>query len=207
MENELLKIFDDNKNPIGVATRKEVHELGYWHETFQCWFIRNERGIDSVYLQIRSKNKKDYPNLIDITAAGHLLANESVQDGIREIREELGVDIEYNELISLGTIPYSVTREHFIDKEIAHVFLYKTQYDWPDYVLQQDEVSGMVKVKLTDFSNLWLGEKGEIQIEGFEVEDEGKRTFFSKRVNKSAFVPHENSYYESIIKGIAVAII
>ncbi len=203
MENELLKIFDQHKNPIGVATRKDVHRLGYWHEAFHCWFVRNESGMDYIYMQIRSEHKKDYPNLIDITAAGHLLANESVEDGVREIKEELGVEVDYNELISLGTIHYSVTRDDFIDNEIAHVFLYRSEHELTDYLLQEEEVSGVVKAKLTDFSELWSGEKSEVFVEGFEIDREGTQSFFSKKVNKSAFVPHEKSYYECIIKGIA----
>jgi len=206
MEDELLKIFDENKKFLGVETRKEVHRLGYWHEAFHCWFISVENDIDYIYLQIRSKNKKDYPNLIDITAAGHLLANESVQDGIREIKEELGVEVDFKELISLGTIHYSVINDDFIDNEIAHVFLYRSQHEFTDYILQTAEVSGIVKAKLTDFSQLWLEEKSEIQIDGFELDREGKRSFFSKKVNKSAFVPHEKSYYVSIIEGIAATI-
>lgn len=206
MENELLKIFDQNKNPIGVATRKEVHQLGYWHEAFHCWFVRKESGIDYIYMQIRSENKKDYPNLIDITAAGHLLATETVEDGVREIKEELGIEVDYSELISLGTICYSVNRANFIDNEIAHVFMYKSEHEFADYLLQKEEVTGIVKAKLSDFSQLWLGEKSEIMIEGFEIDHDGKQSFFSKKVNKSTFVPHESSYYESTISGIAAYI-
>ncbi|WP_453989811.1 NUDIX hydrolase [Bacillus nitroreducens] len=123
METEQLRIFDENKNHIGIASREDVHRLGYWHEVFHCWFICEEEGTYKLYLQLRSKNKKDYPNLLDITAAGHLLANERVEDGIREIEEEIGIDLSFQDLIPLGVVDYTVIRENFIDKEIAHVFL------------------------------------------------------------------------------------
>ena len=53
------------------------------------------------------------------------MAHETVQDGIREIKEELGIDVSSNELELLGIIDYCVEREDFIDKEIANIFLYR----------------------------------------------------------------------------------
>jgi isopentenyldiphosphate isomerase len=126
MENELFNIFDDNKMPIGVATRSEVHKIGYWHETFHCWFIYKEAGQDYIYLQIRSDTKKDYPSLFDITAAGHILAHETIEDGVREVQEEIGINVSINDLISLGVINYCVIRKELIDKELAHVYLFES---------------------------------------------------------------------------------
>jgi isopentenyldiphosphate isomerase len=158
METEQLKILDEDRNPIGVASREDVHRLGYWHETFHCWFVRKEQERDYLYLQLRSKTKKDYPNLLDITVAGHLMADESVEDGVREIKEEVGIDIHFQDLIPLGIIDYCVKEEDFIDKEFAHTFLYRSEKSFEDFILQ-DEVAGIVKVDLSEFAELWFGER------------------------------------------------
>jgi isopentenyldiphosphate isomerase len=202
METEQLKIFDDNRNPIGVASREDVHRLGYWHETFHCWFIKKEQGKDYLYLQLRSKTKKDYPNLLDITAAGHLMADESVEDGVREIKEEVGIDIDIQELIPLGIIDYCVKEEDFIDKEFAHTFLYKSEKSFDDFILQ-DEVAGMVKVDLNEFAELWLGEKEKIKITGFRIkEEDGNKIYFEERVGKEKFVPHQYKFYRTVLEKI-----
>ncbi|WP_313893709.1 NUDIX domain-containing protein [Psychrobacillus sp.] len=202
MENEFLKVFDENRNEIGVATREEVHRVGHWHETFHCWFISRENDKDYIYLQIRSDSKKDYPGLLDITAAGHLLVNETVNDGIREVEEELGIVLTFTELISLGIINYSVTTGELIDKEFAHVFLHNSVHSFDDYILQKEEVSGIVRTEFHQFSGLWLGSLEEIQIEGFEVNSAGNNIVIHKTVTKDHFVPHEKSYYEAIIHQI-----
>ena len=104
MDSEKIRIVDDRRRPLGVTTREEVHRKGYWHETFHCWVCTGDQEEKSVYLQLRSPQKKDFPNLLDITAAGHILADESIEDGIRELHEEIGLPISIEELLSLGII-------------------------------------------------------------------------------------------------------
>ncbi|WP_326100386.1 NUDIX hydrolase [Paenibacillus pabuli] len=198
MENEMLKIFDDNRNQIGIATREEVHRLGHWHEAFHCWFVSKE-DKRYIYLQLRSSMKKDYPSLYDITAAGHLLAHETVLDGIREIKEEIGIDVSINDLISLGVIDYHVNKTGFIDKELANVYLYIVDNFINEVTPQKEEVSGIVRTEFESFCKLWLGELDYIRIEGIEVIDENK-ILIDKMIGKDHFVPHEISYYENIIK-------
>lgn len=198
----MLKIFDDERNPIGIASREEVHRLGYWHEAFHCWFVSKEKDIDYLYLQLRSDRKKDYPNLLDITAAGHLLANETVHDGVREIKEEIGIDVIADELVPLGVIDYCVTKENFIDKELANVFLYKSNKTFDDFTLQEEEVSGIVRVVFNDFVELWEGKRETITIQGFEIKKDGNKVFMDGHVGKDQFVPHPISYYQMVIRKI-----
>ncbi|MFD4929528.1 NUDIX domain-containing protein [Peribacillus butanolivorans] len=200
MENEMLKVFDGDRNQIGVATREEVHRIGHWHEVFHCWFVSREAEVDYLYLQHRCAMKKDYPNLLDITAAGHLLAHETIYDGVREINEEIGIEVSFDELVSLGVIEYHVTKENFIDKEIANVFLYESTQCFNDFTLQKEEVSGMVKVELDDFEDLWDGTKEEVNIQGFEINQDDHRMMIDQYVGRDKFVPHEVSYYKSIIR-------
>ncbi|QFT87905.1 isopentenyl-diphosphate delta-isomerase [Bacillus sp. THAF10] len=202
MENEFFKIFDDGRNEIGVASRSDVHKFGYWHETFHCWFVTKHRGIDCIYFQLRSDLKEDYPNLLDITVAGHLTANERVEDGVREIKEEVGIDVPFHDLEQLGIMEYCVTKEDFIDKELAHVFLYKCEHNLNDFIVQSDEVSGMAIAKLNDFRELWLGEKKTIEVSGFKIDKEGNRHRYVESVGKDKFVPHQLSFYKDVIQKI-----
>ncbi|MGB6409093.1 MAG: NUDIX domain-containing protein, partial [Planococcus donghaensis] len=141
METESLRIFDEHRVAQGEASRKTVHEKGYWHETFHCWVVSREDEKDMIYLQLRSEDKKDFPGLFDITAAGHLLADETVKDGVREVREELGLKVSFNELISLGTIKDQLAIGGFLDNEHCHCFLYhkKNNHD-KTFELQKEEV-------------------------------------------------------------------
>ncbi|WP_066304590.1 NUDIX domain-containing protein [Bacillus sp. FJAT-29814] len=202
METEMLKVFDEQGNPIGEATRADVHRLGLWHEAFHCWFIGKENDNIYIYLQLRSEKKDFYPNLLDITAAGHLLAHETVSDGVREINEEIGIDVTLEELIPLEVIPYCVEKENIIDKEMAHVYLYETSHSFEDFILQEEEVAGMVRVPFSSFYDLWLGSAEHVQIEGFKIGSDGHRVIISEEGDKEKFVQHVPSYYEKVLEGI-----
>jgi isopentenyldiphosphate isomerase len=201
METELLNIFDENRNRMGTATRAEVHRLGHWHEAFHCWFVSRDGGRAYIYVQLRSEGKKDYPNLLDISAAGHLLADETVLDGVREIEEELGILVSFDELIPLGVVDYHLVVGDMIDKEFAHVYLYEGRSILEEARLQVEEVSGLFRMDFGDFRELWLGSREQVRIEGFEMMD-GKKVGIERFVGKEMFVPHQLSYYERVVRAI-----
>lgn len=202
MENENLTIFNEQYIKIGKASREEAHKKGYWHETFHCWLVSRDK--DKIYLlfQLRSAVKKDYPNLLDITAAGHILDNESIDDGVREVKEEIGLALSFQDLIKLGVFKYSIIQGDLIDRELANVFLYENEYRPEEFLLQKEEVAGLFKAELNCYSDLLSGIKDEIYMEGFILTDQGETCYEKRSVGLKHFVPHEGSYYEMVIEGV-----
>jgi isopentenyldiphosphate isomerase len=164
--------------------------------------LRKEAGGDYIYLQLRSKSKKDYPDLFDITAAGHLLADETVEDGVREVAEEIGIDVSFEELVPLGMFEYSATKDDFIDKEMANVFLFDFEDGFDEFILQTEEVAGMVKVRFNDFAHLWTGEKDRVEINGFVLNENGEKLPVNEQAGREKFVPHQRSFYNQVIREI-----
>lgn len=130
MEQEYLKIFDEKYQEIGIATRDEANSKGYWHEVFHCWLLSQEENMNYLVLQIRSAHKKDYPSLLDITAAGHILVNETIEDGVREVEEGLGITVSIEQLHAVGMLHYKIDTEKIKDKEHAHVFYIRAFFSW-----------------------------------------------------------------------------
>lgn len=202
METELLTIYDRAGVSIGEATREEVHKKGYWHKTFQCYVIGSESDTEYMYIQLRSQGKKDFANLYDITAAGHILSNESVEEGVREVNEELGLNVSSEELISLGVIPNIIITENIKDYELSHVFLYEMNEPMETFILQQEEVSGIAKAPLHEFIDFFNGKLEHLEVEGYRLELNGKKNWFSESINREKFVPHSNEYFVGVAKAI-----
>ena len=203
METEKIRVYDEEGSPKGIATRQDVHEKGYWHDTFHCWLAGRQGDRDVVYLQLRSETKKDFPGLFDITAAGHLLAEETIEDGVREVREELGVPVDFGDLCSLGMIKDQIALPGFMDNERCHCFLYKDLENIDlRFELQLEEVSGMAKLDFRALAALFMREKESVEIEGFEVASDGGKRTFVREISLQDLVPHSAVYLEEIIASI-----
>ena len=172
---EMVKIFTEEYHQIGVASREEAHRSGHWHEVFHCWVLERIDGQWHIYLQLRSKYKKDYPRKFDITAAGHLMADETVEDGIRELKEELGVDAAFSDLHLLGVIAYKIENESIKDFEFAHVFCYIGKNGFDQFTIQQSELDGMYRLPLEQFIRFMNGKEEKAVIEGYEIVDQEKK--------------------------------
>ncbi|MBZ0298150.1 MAG: NUDIX domain-containing protein [Anaerolineae bacterium] len=155
---ELLDIYDENLVHIGVKEREAVHREGDWHRTFHCWIVYcDERGLDFIVLQRRGPDKQTYPNLLDVSAAGHYAAGETMADGVREIAEELGIQVYFNDLVPVG-LRYSVYRQDgVVDYEFNDVFLLNDDRPLSAYEPQAAEVSDLVCFRIDDGLALFDG--------------------------------------------------
>ncbi len=128
-----------------------------------------------------------------------MLADETIADGVRELKEEIGIDVAIQELEPLGVVDYSVVKDNFIDREIAHVFLYRYHQNSSEFILQKEEVAGMFKAEFKDFYRLWLGEIEQIRVQGFKIDKMNQKVMIDKWVGRKDFVPHERSFYQKIV--------
>lgn len=184
---EQLKVFDENYTYLRNENRAKVHCEGLWHETFHCWLVDDQ----FVYIQKRSAIKKDFPGLFDITAAGHILSTETVADGIREVEEELGIEVDITKLHSKGVVQNSIKLPNFIDREFSNVFLYDSTFAASDFSLQQEEVESVHVVERQALIDLFVNEVMTVKciniFDGTLAE-----------IGLSDFVPHERNYFEQV---------
>ncbi|GGD00606.1 DNA mismatch repair protein MutT [Thalassobacillus devorans] len=187
---EQLTVFDRQGNEIGVEEREKVHTEGLWHHTFQCWFVEVIAGEPYIYFQHRSKDKKDFPDKLDITAAGHIGAEESiVEAGVREIVEELGIEVSASDLQYQGCFREEIHTGTMIDREFCHIFLYPLQ-KLPDFQVTE-EVSDIMRLSLEGFEEILQGQSknGRYLMSGLE-----------KTISLDDFCPHSQGYFSFIIK-------
>lgn len=137
---EYIDVLNQNGEFTGIVeSREKCHKEGLWHRANYCFVFNKD---NDVLLQRRSGNKKLWPNLWDVTAGGHVLAGEfGVNALIRELKEELGIDIEEKDLRYLVGSTSVNNMAGLINKHFNECFIVTKNIDINDIVLQKEEVS------------------------------------------------------------------
>ncbi len=194
---EILDIFNERRELIGTAARSEVHERGLWHQVFHCWIVSGsaEAGWQLLF-QLRHPDKESFPDKLDTSSAGHLLAGETPEDGLRELEEELGLNARYEQLTYCGLHrdEYRIS-EHYMDREFTHVHLYRCDLPLEAYRVQHSEVSGLFRVEAEAFRELIEGSRTTLSAKGLTYDDQLRPVFEERSVTLDDFTDNTPEYY------------
>jgi len=190
--DELLDILDESGRPTGeVLAKSEAHRLCLWHRCFHCWICGSDAAGPYLLLQRRAATKDTWPGYLDITAAGHLSAGEETLDGLREIEEELGLQVNPERLIPLGTIRVEQRLPVGYDRELHEVFLLRDDTPPDKLRLQKEEVESVYRLDLDDVEALYA--TGEAPAREYA---QGKTS--TTRIHLTEFVPKNEDYLAQI---------
>ncbi len=204
--SEWFDYYDEQMNLLGTAPRERVHHEGLWHQTFHCWVVQRREAGAYVWFQQRQLGKDTHPGRLDITAAGHLSAGETISDGVRELEEELGIRAEFSALVKLAEHREEVEGElggtPFIDRELSHVFGYVCDRPLSSLQLQAEEVAGMYEASLDEMIALFEGEQMSVTALGVAPDRRGMLQPSSLEVRTADFVPRETAYYTRVFRSL-----
>lgn len=153
---EILDIVDEHGNPTGMtAEREKMHLEGIRHRTAHVWLLRRHAGQVQILLQKRSLGKGSFPGCFDISSAGHIPAGCGyIESAIRELKEELGIDVKPDEFVFCGdrTVVWDdcFRGKPFHDRQHSRVFLIWKDMDEDAFVLQEEEVDSVRWMELEE---------------------------------------------------------
>lgn len=149
---ELIDVLNEDGTKTGkVVTRKEVHEKGLWHRIVVIAIIDKEGHL---LMQQRSKYVKTNSEKWDISAAGHVSAGQTSREAaIREIKEEVGLEIKQEELTYITTYSEPTRKQgDIIDNQFFDFYIViKPKIEMESIHIQESEVEN---VKLCDLEEV-----------------------------------------------------
>lgn len=99
------QLFDNQGQPIvgKGAHPDDIFANTLLHGAAHVWIWRDGKTGPEIMIQKRSAEIKTYPGRLDISAAGHVDAGEQpLQTAVREVKEEIGLDIHATDLWLAG---------------------------------------------------------------------------------------------------------
>ena len=153
---EILDIVDVNGIPTGkTVERKTAHREGIQHRTAHLWIARKKGGNIELLLQKRCMEKDSFPGCYDISSAGHIPAGQGfVDSALRELKEELGVTAQPQDLILCGQRSFQFSAvfhgKPFKDNQVSNVYLLWLDRDAEEFTLQKEEISAVRWMPLAD---------------------------------------------------------
>ncbi len=130
--------------------RDEAHRAGTWHGAFHCLIIYERDGRGHALFQKRSALKEIAPGKFDVSVGGHYGAGENAAAaGPREIKEELGLDVTFDDLLPVGrrVFVYCFT-PGVMEYEFQDVFLLPGDIRLQETTLQEEEVDGLFEMDI-----------------------------------------------------------
>ncbi|MBR6633853.1 MAG: NUDIX domain-containing protein [Clostridia bacterium] len=120
--------YDGNKRGFSVERGKHHHE-DWWYLCIHAYIFTPD---GKFLIQRRSPKKQYFPNIWDITCGAANSGETSLEAAIREVKEELGLDVSGFETSFVGV-------SHCYDC-VNHVYFFKGEFTLDDLTLQEDEV-------------------------------------------------------------------
>ena len=145
---ELIDCLDEFGNKTGVVKKKsDIKKDGDYHRVIAVLVING----DNILIHQRSNNKKVYPNLWSLFVRGHVQAGESSLDACkREIKEEIGIDINEDELEFIYTLKEEAKSKDYIENMFYDTYILRKDIDIKDITIQKEELNDIKFIKIDE---------------------------------------------------------
>lgn len=142
---EIWDIYDAYREKTGrTHIRGEDMQAGDFHQVVHVWIV-NDKG--EYLIQKRQPWKKGWPNMWDCSAAGSAIAGDtSEMAAIREVKEELGIDLNMEQAEFLFTIKFA--------RGFDDIWLVRQNVSIDDVILQDEEVAEAKWVTAEELRNM-----------------------------------------------------
>ena len=177
--------------------RDDAHRSGVWHGAFHCLLVNGRGDRGNVLFQKRSARKKIARGKYDVSVGGHYASGESAREaGPREIREELGLEVKFEELVPLGRrIFVYCFAPGVMEHEFQDVFLLPHAVGPGELSLQQEELDGVIGMNVEEGISLFSGKTVSVSALLHKPDRSQERVV----VSAGDFVPSLDQYYLKLL--------
>jgi len=134
-KDEIWDVYDSERNFTGRTHRRaDPMKHGDYHLVVHVW-LQNSKG--DFLISKRAPNK-GYSNMWECVGGSAIVGDDSITAAIREVKEEIGLDVKKEN----GNCLFTITRDSDVyGSDICDIWLFKQDFDINDVVLQENETT------------------------------------------------------------------
>lgn len=140
MEN--VDIFNKRREKLGNIRERGKLEKNEYSISVHVWLLED----DKLWIQQRSNEKKMFPGLWEQSGGGVISGETSLEAVKRETKEELGLDIQDEEITYIGS--------YIRVKDIVDIWLVQRAFSKDKIILQDEEVANIKSVTFEEFDKM-----------------------------------------------------
>lgn len=145
---EIVDIYNERHEKLEYTKERQALEKGEYR--LSCFvFTLNDK--DELLIQQRTQTAKHCPNMWEVTSGGAIAGDDAVEGAIRELKEELNIEVKKEELKFIGN--------YVRVNDYVEVFLLKKNIKIEDLTLQKEEVQDVKWETISEFEKLIKEEK------------------------------------------------
>jgi 8-oxo-dGTP pyrophosphatase MutT (NUDIX family) len=183
-----------------TKTARQAIADGNWLGTFNIWLFTRDPEPSIIY-QMRSPHVVWEPGKLDVAAGGHYNAGEQEFDGLRELREELGIDIPKEKVQFFGRKLYAgIDVKGRERKSVISVYLAEYDGKLEDMKLQDYEVTAVAKLPIKPLMQVFRGEKTSFEATCLDTSGNN----FTYEVSADSFPYNFDDYQRKMAEFIAL---
>lgn len=151
---EYWDLYDKNRNKLNkIIKRGEKLQDDEYHIVVNAW-LKNDKN---EFLISRRSENKAHPLMWECTGGSILKGETSIDGAVREVKEELGIDIDKNKSELLG----STLRYYPNCPDILDVWLFKCNASIDEVTIQKEEVCDAKWATVDEIKKLYEEKKFE----------------------------------------------
>lgn len=139
---EYFDVYNKNRKLLGYEKKRgDLLNDNEYNIGTELWIINDNK----ILMTKRSKNKS-HPLMWEVPGGCSIKGESTVDTIIREIKEEIGINIKEEDISLIGTVLY---KKQFVD-------IYKTEksIDTKETLLQSEEIDNISFVTKEEFNNM-----------------------------------------------------
>lgn len=130
---ELWDILDENGNKTGATVERSKWDTLQENEYILVVDIYIRNHLDQWLIQKRSPTKELAPNIWSITGGAAFSGEDSLTAALREVKEEIGIDLDAGKMHVAGRIKRKGS--------LGDIWIADASFELCDCILQPEEVS------------------------------------------------------------------